>query len=139
MSGTKIDNPLDASERTVITILDTEAQAAVKDSTAMLKRAVRAGSPVLTGRLRKSFRQQTKRTKQGYLGRLRRDPEAFYGKFVEMGRKGRKAGTFRTRRPVGAMAANPFVARAAAQVDSEVEARLEEGAERGAKRIERRL
>jgi hypothetical protein len=132
MSGVKVIGELDVSERTVLAILDREASASVREATRMRATAINAAAPVgPTGRLSKSHKASVRKTPFGHVGRVRRNQDAWYGRIVERGR-GDAEGT-------GPAAANPFVDRVDAAIESEAERILESGAEDAARQIEARF
>lgn len=137
-TGAAVDGRVAVTEATVLTILEEEARESVREATKLLRAAADAEAPVgPTGLLAKSHKQSVTRTPYGIQGRLKRRPEAWYGRIVERGRKpGRSK---RSGRRVSAAKANPFIDRAAAQTAAQAEALMEEGAVRAARRIEARV
>lgn len=137
MSRAHVQGNLDITQPTVLTIMEDEARTATRDATKALGAVVEDEAPVNTGLLSESHKQSVTRTAYGVEGRLRRAPEAFYGKFVERGRKpGRSK---KTGRKVSMAPADPFIDRAASQVEVQNLERMESGAARAAARIQARI
>jgi len=133
----RVQGTIGLTTPTVLTVLEHEAREGVRDATKRLRAVVEDEAPVRTGLLSESHKQSVTRTAYGTEGRLRRAPEAYYGKFVERGRKpGRSK---KTGRKVSMARADPFIDRAATQVEHEALARIESGAAQAARRIQARI
>jgi hypothetical protein len=149
MSGVQVTGELKLSERTVLGVLDQEAQRSVREATRMRATAINAAAPVgrTSGRTRpanpsgtplsRSHKPSVRKTPFGYRGSVRRAADAWYGGVVERGRKAGRSS--RSRRAYPAARANPFVDRVDAGISDEAEQLLAAGAERAASQIEARL
>lgn len=147
-SGVEIKGTLGLSQRTVLAILDREAQLSVRQAETMRAKALNAAAPVgrTSGQRRtanpsgtplsKSHRPSVRKTGRGWQGRVRRNTDAWYGRIVE---RGRPAGRSETGRGYPAAPANPFVDHTDAAVAGEAERILEQGAARAAAKIDQRL
>jgi hypothetical protein len=131
----KVEGRVAVAPHSTLTILDQEAQKAERAAAKLTRGKIRDDAPVGPGRggkhLRDQHRYSVRRTPFGYLAQQMRTTDGWYGRIVE---NGRQAG-FSRGRHYPAARANPYVERAAHEVEPEVVAILEAGGEKAAERI----
>lgn len=132
----KISGHLGVTPSSALTVLDQEAQIAEREAIKFTRDKVRDASPVGPGRggkhLRDQYRYSVRRTGYGYMARLRRTSDGWYGRVVE---RGRHAG-FSRGWHYPAAKANPYVERVAIEISPAVQKILEAGGPRAAARIQ---